>query len=171
MVMHYADTSVFQLNYLFAGILFPASVLRRFLPASGTQTVQFQLMILHDEIIFFCNILLERFNAFILELDNGTALRADEMIVVVIPALILKARKTIVKSALFSETCRSQELQRPVHRCVPDSGMLFLHPSMQFFDAHVPSGFHKYRQDDIALTRGSEPLVGEKICQSFCGIF
>jgi hypothetical protein len=67
------------------------------------QPIQPQFMALNFESVFHCRVLLDRFNAHILELDDGTATGADQMIAISVWGLLFKACEAIRKPALFGK--------------------------------------------------------------------
>src|SRR5574337_774735 len=83
-----------------------------FLPASGAQTIQLQLVALHQKMVFPGHVLLKRFDALVLELDDRAAFCANQMVVMGIGARVLIARKTVFEPPLLRQTGLGKKLQR-----------------------------------------------------------
>ena len=91
----------------------PHSVIFCLLPllmACCTQAVKLQFMALHFESLSLCNVILECFNAIILEFYYCPAFGADHVVVMGVWVLVFKSGEAILKPTFLDKAGFSQKL-------------------------------------------------------------
>jgi hypothetical protein len=143
-----------------------------FLPlADFAQAVQLKLVVLHLEAVLPCYIFLQRLDALVLELDDGAAMSADEVIVVRVGARVFVPGEPVLEPPFLGKPRLGQELERPVHRGKADAGVQLLDAGIQLLGAQVPAGLDKDVEDLVPLAGRLEPPIDEVFTQMFCRLF
>ena len=103
----------------------------------------------------FCNRLLLFFQLPILELEDSSAIDADQVIVQIgLTEERIKASDAITEVAGLCEIVVDQQFERPIHRRVADSGVLFFDDVVELLHAYVLVDAEEVGDDSIALASG-----------------
>ncbi len=94
------------------------------------------------------------------ELDDSPAFVAHHVIVVLVVVQMLEAGQAVFELDGFGELCITQELERPVDSGATDLGVGALSHSIEVINRHVPFVGKEMFEDDLALTRMFEPVLG-----------
>jgi len=135
--------------------------------AGTTKTVDLQLVAADLELVLPRNILLESFNAFILELYDRAASRTDQMIMMRIWLRMLISRETVIKSPFLGESRFSKQFQCTVNGGVAYTGMYLFDPCVQFLRAQVLACVDKDLEDAVPLACRLEALDRKIFTQMF----
>ena len=112
------------------------------------------------EAVFLGNFFLQIFDVVVDEFNNAAALRADQMIVVIMPGIgQFVARLPVLKIVRRRQTAFGQEFHGAVNRGLADFGVHHAGPLQQLFDLEMPAGFEKNFGDHIALPRLFEAVA------------
>ena len=117
----------------------------------GAQTVHFVPVRLEQEAVSVCDVVLQRLDARLLELDDLPAVDADEVIVVRGIVSKFVSREPVAKVALVGHSAFREQFERAVNGGVPHARILSAHLSEQLFDAHVVVHREERLDDDVAL--------------------
>jgi len=131
--------------------------------AAGAEAVKFEAMGLDGEPVAVGDLLLQFFDFAILEFDDLSASGADQVVVMIVSAIVFIPGETVFKTVFLGNSCLGQQLQGPVHRGITDAGMRFLYPIVQLFSAQMPPCLYKQLDDGVPLACGPEPL-GRQVC-------
>ena len=98
------------------------------------------------------DLLLHSFDLFAVELDQGAALSADQVIVMAVLIVMLIQCPAIVGLKLSGQTAFFQEFQRAVYRRESDCGVFCSHESVEIFARDMTFGIEKNVQNCVPLS-------------------
>jgi hypothetical protein len=118
-------------------------------------------MVADGEIVFFGHLLLQLFDAKVLEFYDFTAFSADQVI------MMLTAMRYLVKGlsgaeiALLRQAAFCQKLERSVNGGVADMGMLFADFQIKFLSRQMGLHPKEFIQNDLSLACEFESLLAD----------
>jgi hypothetical protein len=127
----------------------PSSPARISTGSANTENLQTVMRRLETE--FASDALLLGLDEFVVELNDQTALRADQVVVMPLPVVILVAQMTVVELLAACNTALDQQLHRAVNSRESERRVLRAGALIYLPDGQVSGGFQKYFQDRIAL--------------------
>ena len=110
---------------------------------------------------------LTRLDDGVLELEDGTANRANQVIVVIVGGHGLVPRLTVRKVPLVCDARLGEQLQRPVHRSRADAGHALDHQLEQVVHGNVASGGIKLVENHVPLPSVLQPARVHEHGQTF----
>jgi hypothetical protein len=126
---------------------------------------------MHLEALFPRDVFLERFNAFVLKLNNRAALRADQMVMMTFRLFRFKAVEAVMKAPFFRKARFRKQLQSSVYRSIADARIFLLHPGIELFRAHVLACLYKDVENQVPLGSRPQALSGQKSTQFIDRLF
>ena len=127
--------------------------------------VQFVTVAKHMKIVPLGDFFLGFFDHLALELDDLSALRADEMVVVVMFDLV--PHHTILEVTTLRETGFHQQFHRSIHGGVTDGWVTLVYGLEDFFAGSVALRGEKRLEDRVSLLRVLETTLREELGQSY----
>jgi hypothetical protein len=112
--------------------------------------------------VTFGNLFLQLFDFGIFKLEDGPAMRADQMIVVLGRVCRFKAGRAVTEVPLGGDPAFGEQLQRPMHGGVTDIRMLAADFQIEIFRRGVGRRLEKNIQDNLPLPGGFQPLLQKK---------
>src|SRR5690606_14229166 len=95
--------------------------------AGGTDPVELHLVVGHLEAVGARHPLLERFDLLVLELDDGPALGANEVVVVIVGGDFVARLPVATEVAGLGQAALGEQAERAVHRRLRDPRVLLAH--------------------------------------------
>jgi isoleucyl-tRNA synthetase len=124
--------------------------------------IQFKLVILQRETQALGHLILLLFDGFVFKLENFSAAKANQVIVVMAGILELVNGSAIKKPALHGEPRLYQAADGAVNGSQPHPGGLLFHDAEEFFGGKMAARLHKFRNDHLTLARHLQ-LVFRKV--------
>lgn len=106
-----------------------------------------------------CDLVLQRFDTWLFELDDHAARHADEVVVVgrcIIGQFV--PTQTISETPFGSDAAFREQLQRAIHRRVTDAFVARAYFTEQIFDGRVGRNFEERVNDQTSLSRRAQAL-------------
>src|SRR5262249_51301176 len=142
-------------------ILRPAASLPGDRPlARLAEAVQLHLVRGDLEPVLARHLVLQRLDAVVLELDDGAAPGADQVVVVVPADRRLVARLPVAEVARVGEPALVEQLHRPVHRGHRDPGILLAHLRPELLHRLVAAEREEGVDDQAPLSRALQAVLG-----------
>ena len=117
--------------------------LRGLVAAFLADAVQVVHMPAQFEAVFFGHFTLQFFDAGVADFDNFAAVKAHKMVVVAVGLGNFVAGDAVAEVNFHGQTGIAQQLERAVHRCLPDARIAFDHMLIKFFKRVVSGQFKK----------------------------
>jgi hypothetical protein len=136
-------------------------VIRRLALAGLTQAENLVAVVHGTEIELTANLFLQLFQVGTEELDDGIAVQADQMVVVLVASHGLVVRVLIPKAAFPHQPTLHQQIQRPVDRGTADGLAFLLQSHMQLVSVEMMGLAEDFLDQFEALT-GQFQLAGPK---------
>ena len=108
---------------------------------------------------------LKLLDLFIIKLYQRAALRADEVVVMLVLVLVLVERAPVMKFKLASQAALFQQLQRAIDGREPYGRVFGFDDRIQVFARDVPFCVEKHVEDQIALRRSLQPRALEVLVE------
>ena len=137
------------------------------LPAFCAYPVQLQLVRLDNEAVTVGHLGLEFFNGLVLEFDNGPAVSAYQVIVVLTLGHMLVTGLTVAELDFPGDPRLGEEFQGAVDRCIADPGMLYPQFQVEIFNTHMTVRGEEGVKDHVPLSGRLESLVGDEVVEYF----
>ena len=138
------------------------------LPACRTQAVNLHLVTSDEKAVPRRDLFLQSFDGLVLELDDGAAGGADQVVVVFAGQYVFVSGLTVMKQDLPGQSRLGKKLQSAIDRGVTYAGMAGLYLQVQLFNAYVLMGREEDVEDDITLAGGAQSLGhGELVKRPF----
>jgi hypothetical protein len=143
---------------------------KKSLPATGAEPVEFQFVVLDEKSETIGNIHLELFNRLIFKLGNLSAARADQVVMMLAYRNLLVASLSIANANLAGYARVGKELQGSTNRRIADIRMLCPQCAVQLFDAHMPVRRQKKIENYFPLLSRFQPFPNDVIMKNifFC---
>src|SRR5262249_2915043 len=109
--------------------------------------------------------LLEPLQLLARELDDLPAALADDVVVRRIALDGLEARLAVVEVPLGGEPHLLEQLERPVHGCVPDARVHLADRPVELVDREVALGAEEDARDVVSLRRRLEPPLAQRLLE------
>lgn len=131
--------------------------------AARAEAVQFQSMGLNDKAILGGDFFLQSFDFAILELDNGAATRADQMVVVAFVGDVVVLRLGAEVSSL-GYSCLAKQIQGAIDGGEAKVRILLRELVVHGFSRHVLLSQER-RQDQFALASQLQLMLGQMLAK------
>ncbi len=133
----------------------------------STHSNDAQQVLGHLEAMLCGHRILKRFQLGGEKLDDPPTLRANHVIVMLMFVIVFVVSAPVSKANLAREPGLGQQLQRSIHRCLPDAGVFLPHQAIKVFAGEVCFGAQKYVENEVPLRRALESLLLDVLEKNF----
>jgi hypothetical protein len=120
------------------------------------------------EVVATSYFVLQLFDLFAVELDQRSALRANQMIVMMVFVFVFIQRAAIVKLDLSSEAALLEEFQRAIYGRKSYRWVFRSYDGVEVFARYVAFGVQEDIKDQIALSRSFQSGAFEVLVKDIC---
>jgi len=153
--------------------LVTGSVHLTLLAADIANAIQIMQMTAQHKTVLFADLPLQGFNPLVIDFYDFPTGQADDMVMVAVWPGYLIPGNAIFEMDLCGKTSITQQLERTVHRGLPDTRIQLEHMLVELFQRMVAGQFKKSLGNNLALGRGIKPVAtheGQKVTECLAAL-